>query len=175
MLLTCIVVKKLLSTQTKLTHIWSLQAQKCHRSFSQRYFFLFYPPFSHVWWFEGWVIVVRVLCWWGLGASGVWPSLFLLLGRSSVYKHRRKTLGIKMVLYSLTITVIIKGNIMVEAVRCSHPSSALKAATYSPTHMIISPKKFGCLDIFHKPWVINLFYNKQMHDVVSLDTKGKRK
>ena len=96
------------------------------------------------------------LLWSGFYVDGVWGQwcvafAVFFLGWSSLYSHRRKTLGIKMVLYSLTITVIIKGNIIVEAVRCSHPSSALNAATYSPTHMMISPKKFGCRDIFHNP------------------------
>ena len=82
---------------------------------AQRYFFpqvyslKFFLNFAHLWWFGVWGFGVGVLfwvfgvgafSWWGLGPV-VW-GLLGFLGLGSLYKHKRITLGKKMVHAQLT-------------------------------------------------------------------------
>ena len=59
--------------------------------------FIFILIFSHLWWFEGWGFGVGVLNWvFGVGVWGLWCGAFSFFwGWGSLYKHRRITLGIK--------------------------------------------------------------------------------
>ena len=72
--------------------------------FSQGYSLYFFLILAHLWWFGVlgfgvgvlfWVFGVGVFSWWGLGPL-VW-GLMGFLGWGSLYKHKRITLGKKMV------------------------------------------------------------------------------
>ena len=72
--------------------------------FSQGYSLYFFLILAHLWWFGVWgfgvgvfywVFGVGVFSWWGLGPL-VW-GLLGFLGWGSLYKHKRITLGKKMV------------------------------------------------------------------------------
>ena len=79
--------------------------------FSQGYSLKLFLIFAHLWWFgvlglgSYWVFGVGVFIWWGLGPV-VW-GLLGFLGLGSLYKHKRITLGKKMVRQAYILSLFI--------------------------------------------------------------------